>query len=439
MNFTTDYKLENFIINAKWENLPKDVQERLKGCFIDLTGALIAGSISPQFKVGLKMAETLFGLGDVAVVGSKKRFNFAGASTAMGHSSNAYDIDDGHNLTRAHPGTSFVGAVLASAYELDVTLKEFLTALLVAYETTIRSGVAIMDYYKYAHSSGTFGAIGSVVGVGKLKGYTKEQLNNVISVAEFNAPLVPGIRSVEYPSMNKDGVPFGVMTGILALIDHECGFEGNKNLLEAQEYKYLLEDLGEKYHLLDLYFKPYPCCRWAHPAIDAVVEIMANNNLTHQDVEKVVIKTFERATLLSKIQPKTPDEAQYNIAYPVASAVVYGDFGIDRVLEQNLTDKTVLDTMKKLSFEVDDEFDKAFPLKRICRAEIITKDGKKFVSEPKEPRGEAHEKVSNDWLTEKFYRITAPVIDSNKQQQIVNAILGDENIKIRKIVDLINE
>ena len=99
-------------------------------------------------------------------------------------------------------------------------------------------GVAIMDYYKYAHSSGTFGAIGSVVGVGKIYGYTKEQLNNVISIAEFNAPLVPGIRSVEYPSMNKDGVPFGVMTGVLALIDSECGFEGNKNLLESDEYKH---------------------------------------------------------------------------------------------------------------------------------------------------------------------------------------------------------
>ena len=210
-------------------------------------------------------------------------------------------------------------------------------------------------------------------------------------------------------------------------------------MTEAQLQKYLLEDLGEKYHLLDLYFKPYPCCRWAHPAIDAVVEIMANNNLTHQDVEKVVIKTFERATLLSKIQPKTPDEAQYNIAYPVASAVVYGDFGIDRVLEQNLTDKTVLDTMKKLSFEVDDEFDKAFPLKRICKAEITTKDGRTFISTPKEPRGEAHEKVSVEWLAEKFYRITAPVIDKQKQRKIIDLILGDENIKIRKIVDFINE
>ena len=439
MKFTTDYKLENFIIDTKWESLPKEVQNRMKGCFIDLVGALVSGSISPQFRVGLKMAETMFGSGDIAVIGSDKKFNFAGAATAMGHSSNAYDIDDGHNMTRAHPGTSFVGAVLSAAYEKDVDLKEFLTAMLVAYEVTIRSGAAIMDYYKYAHSSGTFGAIGSAVGVGKLYGFTKEQFNNVMSVAEFNAPLVPGIRSVEYPSMNKDGVPFGVMIGVLALVDSMCGFEGNKNLLEAEEYKHYLDDLGKKYQVMDLYFKPYPCCRWAHPAIDAVVEILENEGANYKDVEKVCIKTFERATLLSKIHPKTPDEAQYNIAYPVASALVYKDFGIERVLEENLSDKTVLDMMAKLSFEVDEELDKAFPAKRMCRAEITFKNGKVVTSAPKEPRGEAKDNVGIDWLSDKFYRITAPILSKEKQQKILSLILGDENVKIRTIVDYINE
>ena len=55
-----------------------------------------------------------------------------GAATAMGHSSNAYDIDDGHNITRAHHGTSFVGAILAAAYEKNLNISEFLTAMLVS-------------------------------------------------------------------------------------------------------------------------------------------------------------------------------------------------------------------------------------------------------------------------------------------------------------------
>ena len=439
MHFETDYRLENYILDTRWQDLPLNVQERLKGCFVDLMGALVIGSRSRQFDAGLRLAKSVFGSGDVAVVGSPETLSFAGAATAMGHSSNAYDIDDGHNITRAHPGTSFVGAILAAAYEKNVSRNEFLTAMLVAYETTIRMGAALMDYYNYAHSSGTFGAVGVAAGVGRLYGFSKEQLNNALSVAEFNAPLVPGIRSVEYPSMNKDGVPFGVMTGVLAVLDTMCGFTGNKHMLEADEYRHYVDDLGDKYQVMDLYFKPYPCCRWAHPAIDACITLMRDNDITADDIKSVTIHTFKRATLLSKIVPQTADEAQYNIAYPVASAIVYGDFGLTQVLEENLNNDKVIDMMRRLSFNVDDDLDARFPQERICRAEIITKDGKRYLSDECEPRGEAKENISVDWLCDKFNRITAPVLTSDGQEKLLRLITENDDLPIRTIVDTANQ
>ena len=439
MNFKTDYKLENYILGTNWQDLPCEVQERLKGCMIDLFGALIVGSKSQQFAAGLKLAKSVFGGGDIAVIGSGEHFSFAGASTAMGHSSNAYDIDDGHNITRAHPGTSFVGAILAAAYDKNVSRNEFLTALLVAYETTVRMGAALMDYYNYAHSSGTFGAVGVAAGVGRLFGFNKEQLNNALSVAEFNAPLVPGIRSVEYPSMNKDGVPFGVMTGVLAVLDTACGFTGNKHMLEADEYRHYVDDLGQKYQVMDLYFKPYPCCRWAHPAIDACLELISEHKISPSDIEKVTIHTFKRATMLSKIVPKTADEAQYNIAYPVASSIVYGDFGFTQVLEENLNDSTVIDMMSRLEFRVDDALDARFPAERICRAEIKTKQGDTYTSSECEPRGEAKENIGIDWLSDKFYRITGPVLSKQAQDKLLKLITQDNDLPIREIVDTTNK
>ncbi|MBR3592678.1 MAG: MmgE/PrpD family protein [Clostridia bacterium] len=439
MNFKTDYKLENYILNTNWQDLPQEVQDRLKGCMIDLFGALIVGSKSQQFAAGLKLAKSVFGGGDIAVIGSGEHFSFAGASTAMGHSSNAYDIDDGHNITRAHPGTSFVGAILAAAYDKNVSRNEFLTALLVAYETTVRMGAALMDYYNYAHSSGTFGAVGVAAGVGRLFGFNKEQLNNALSVAEFNAPLVPGIRSVEYPSMNKDGVPFGVMTGVLAILDTACGFTGNKHMLEADEYRHYLDDLGQKYQVMDLYFKPYPCCRWAHPAIDACLELISEHKISPSDIEKVTIHTFKRATMLSKIVPQTADEAQYNIAYPVASSIVYGDFGFTQVLEENLNDSTVIDMMSRLEFKVDENLDKRFPAERICRAEIKTKQGDTYISSECEPRGEAKENIGIDWLSDKFYRITGPVLSKDSQAILLKLITQDKDLPIREIVDTVNK
>ena len=70
MKYTTTYQTENFILNTTWESLPPDVQTRMQGCFIDLIGALVIGSRSQQFAVGLQLTETLYGTGDIPVIGS---------------------------------------------------------------------------------------------------------------------------------------------------------------------------------------------------------------------------------------------------------------------------------------------------------------------------------------------------------------------------------
>ena len=435
MKFVTDYKLESFLLDTRWEQLPENVQQRLRGCLLDLLGALISGSGSEQFRVGVATAKTLFQDGYIPAIGTKETFSATGAATAMGHSSNAYDIDDGHNLIRAHPGTSFIGGLLAAGYEKDIGATEFLTTLYVAYEATIRMGAAIMDYYQYAHSSGTFGAVGVVAGAGRIYGFTKEQMNNALSVAEFNAPLVPGIRSVEYPSMNKDGVPFGVMIGQLALQAGICGFTGNKNLLEAEEYRHYLDDLGEKHEVMNLYFKPYPCCRWGHPAIDACLAVMEEHRITAADIARVTVETFYKATQLSKGIPVSADEAQYNIAYPVASAIVNGGFSIAQV--EQTDDSKVHAMMEKLEFVCDPELDAQFPAKRLCRVRMALKDGREVVSGVHEPRGEAFENIGFDWLAEKFLRITGHQLTRDQQEELI-ADLRSDKWTVRSLIQKIN-
>lgn len=199
----------------------------------------------------------------------------------------------------------------------------------------------------------------------------------------------------------------------------------------ADEYNHYLDDLGIKYEIMDLYFKPNTCCRWAHPAIAACIGVLEKYNISHEDIAKVTIHTFYRATLLSKIVPQTVDEAQYNIAYPVAAALVYKDFGYAQVRKENLGDPKVVEMMKKLYFETDQKFDAQFPERRICRAEIITKDGRIFISDECEPRGEAKENIGIDWLSDKFRRITGPVFTQKGQETVLNMI-SCENLILSK-------
>lgn len=109
------------------------------------------------------------------------------------------------------------------------------------------------------------------------------------------------------------------------------------------------------------------------------------------------------------------------------------------MLEENLGNDKVIDMMKRLSFNVDSNLDARFPAERICRAEIITKDGKRYLSGECEPRGEAKENIGIDWLCDKFKRITAPVLTSDGQDNLLELITGDDDLSIRTIVDAANK
>jgi len=438
MKFVTDYKLEDYIINTKWEQLPELIRQRAVVCSIDLMMALLLGSKGKQFDAGVRLAELNCKEGNISIVGNERTFNFLGATIAMSHGSNSFDIDDGHNMIKGHPGTSFIAGIMAASLEKDVTYKEYLTTLVIAYEVTIRWALAEQEHYGYLHSTGTYGAFGTAAGVGRLYDLTREQLNNTLSIADFHAPLTPVMRSVQYPSMNKDGVPFGALVGAMAVQETLAGSTGYGHLLETQEFRHLVETLGDSYEIMNLYFKPYTCCRWAHPPIQACLDLMEKYSFLAKDIKQIIVHTFDSAAKLSKKIPQTTDEAQYNISYPIAAALVHGDLGYMQVRDEALDNPEVIEVMKCLSFVIDPEIESLFPEKRLARVDITLNDGTVLQSELYAAPGEASDKVDLEWITKKFIRITQPILSATTQEKLLALLKNDLDIPLRSIVDLVN-
>ena len=439
MEFITDYRTEQYALNTKWEDFPKDVHARAVMCGIDLMGALILGSYGGQFSAGKLLAGAMTLNGMIPVVGSDETYNLLGASIVMGHSSNSFDIDDGFNLIKGHPGTSFVAGTLAAALEKNVSYRDYLTTLAICYELTIRWALAMQDHYHFLHSTGAYGAFGTALGIGRLLGLNEKQLNNALSIADYHAPMTPVMRAVEYPSMNKDGVPFGALIGAMAVLETLSGTTGRTHLLELPEYSGYLDTLGEKYYIRDLYFKPYTCCRWAHQPILACQTLMQQHHFTHRDVAHVKVNTFDSAAKLSKCQPRDTDEAQYNIAFPVASALVHGDVGFLQIRDEALHDQDVLDMMERLEFAVDPEMERRFPEERLSWAEITLLDGTVFRSRVFAAPGEHTDPaLSLEWTMQKFCRVTSPVIGNIQQEQLLELLSEKLDAPMRQVVKQIN-
>lgn len=440
MVFNTDYRTERFAINSHWEQYPEVVKEHAIMSSLDLIMALILGSYGKQFESGEKLAQMMGMTGEIPVVGSVNTYNLLGATVVMGHASNSFDIDDGHRQIQGHPGTSFIGGVLAAAIENELFYKDFLSVVVVCYELTIRWALAMQKEYGFLHSTGTYGAFGTALGMGRILGFDEKQLNNALSIADYHAPLTPVMRAVEYPSMNKDGVPFGSLVGVMAVLETINGSSGKTHILEMPEYQEHLDNLGEVWHMLELYYKPYTCCRWAHQPIQAIIDLKNEFGFGYKQVKRVRINTFRSAARLSKIEPLTTDEAQYNIAWPVACALVFGDVGFQQIRDEALGNKSVVDMMKRLSFEVNPEMDALFPGKRLASVEIELRNGKQYKSRVYEAPGEMDDPdLDLGWIKKKFRRITRWMLDEDKQEEII-AMMTNPNLdmNMKEIVLKIN-
>ena len=225
----------------------------------------------------------------------------------------------------------------------------------------------------------------------------------------------------------------------MAALETLCGETGRTHLLELPEYEKYLDDLGSSYRIMELYFKPYTCCRWAHQPILACQTLMKRHGFDHTKVAHVKVNTFLSAARLSKIRPHGTDEAQYNIAWPVASALVFGDVGFQQVREEALNNQAVLDMMDRLEFAVDPEMDKEFPARRLAWMEITLNDGTAYCSDVYEAPGEPEDKELNlKWIGEKFKRITASMLTTGDQEKLLAVMMTGMNIPVREIVAKIN-
>lgn len=419
-----------------WDAVPPDVQHQAKRCLLDGLGALIAGTAAPPAAVVARVAETQFGGSEATMLVSGTRVSAAGAVLANGFAANALDIDDGYRLIKGHPGACVLPVILTAA-ELAPACsgRDFLTALVIGYELGIRAGRIRHACYTTYHASGSWGAVAGAAAAGRLLGLDDVALRHAMGIAEYHAPIAPMMKGIATPSMGKDGIGWGAMVAMLAVLAAGEGFTGIEPLYADTPEPSWIKRLGEDWQMRFLYFKPYAACRWAQPAVDGALKIKAEEDLDLDAIRSIRIASFEAACALRIQPPANTEEAQYNIAYPVAAALVDGEVGPGQVLPPRIFNPQILDLLSKVRTEVRPEYEAAFPSKTYAEVIIETTAGETFASGPITPRWEPPDTLPTDEaLEDKFSGLVVPVLGMSSCEALVAAIRSFERLPQAKML-----
>ena len=95
---------------------------------------------APAARIAADHAVAVYPGADATLLADGRRAGAVGAAFANGVLANVLDFDDGHRLTKGHPGAVVIPGALAVAQLVDATPTQLLEAVVVGYEVSIRAG-----------------------------------------------------------------------------------------------------------------------------------------------------------------------------------------------------------------------------------------------------------------------------------------------------------
>jgi 2-methylcitrate dehydratase PrpD len=440
--------VSNFVHTVRWQALPPAVQARIRLALLDTLGATLAGTLTPISAITAEYAAVTWPGDEAAILLHNQRSSAIGAAFSNGYAANGIDIDDCALYTKGHPGAQIFPTALALAESMELGGAAMMTAMVVGYEVAHRAARIWHATHEVYQACGSWGSVTCAAIAAHLIKLPPEQIHHALGIAEYHAPNLPMMRDIDDPAMVKHGIGWGTMTGITAAQLAARGFTGTPSLFGFEDYADWVADIGQHYIMADnIAWKGYACCAWDHAAMRAGEQLVAAHDIRVDEIARLDVEAPHVTLRLGTRIPITTEEAQFNLAWPLAALLLDGEVGPAQILEDRFDDPELLDLAGRITVVETDELNHLYRLAERgdlsgCYAAIVNitlKDGRTFRSDIVEgninfpQEGWDEERVEN-----KFRWLVGQVLDEARIDQLVEMVGRFEQVPdVRHLTRLI--
>ncbi len=423
------------VMETRYEDLPAETIAEAKRSLLNWAGVAIGAAYHPSMEKVLAVSKTLGTSRQASVLGRPEKVDLLFASLLNGMSSHIFDFDDTLLETVLHPSAPVYPAILAYAEHYGKTGKEVLEAFVIGCEVEARIAKCLYPshYWRGWHITGTAGTLGAAAAVAKLQGLDKERFSYALGIA---ATEPTGLREM-FGTMTKPYHPGkAAMNGLMAALLAEQGFTSSVNSLEAERgYGHVLSDepkfreindgWGETWEIVKNSYKPFASGIVTHPSIDGVIQIKEEHSLTTDQIEKIELQVHPLVKeLTGKENPQTGLEGKFSVFHCAAVGFLDGKAGVKQFTDERVLDSDVVSLRDKVKIKVDDQIeeDQVKLIVTLTSGDTL----RKFIEHA---LGSMDVPLSDKQLEDKFFDVTADVIDNSRQTNIIETVKTFENLK----------
>jgi 2-methylcitrate dehydratase PrpD len=431
-----------FAAETTWESLPVAVRRAAGRCLLDLTAVAAGGYPLPQASIVRDHVLARGARGTARVWFAGQSLAPADAAWVNATAIESLDAHDGHALTKGHAGVALLPGLLALYSRRPATAAtDLLASLVIGYELATRLGIAMHATAADYHSSGSWNAAAVAVAGAAALGGRGETLLHAGGIAEYFGPRGSMMRCIAEPSMVKDSSGWGCRVGVDAAELALAGFTGGPAELIAgpvrgnatdpalaETVARLWADLGTRWRITEQYFKPYPVCRWAQPAVEAVRTLQRSHEVKPADIREITVGTFAAAVSLATVRPADTEQAQYSLPFAVAAALHADTLGAAQVSGRAIADPDILALADKIVLAEAPAYSACFPEVRRADATIVLNDGTRLeiagVAARGDPGDPQSDPLSDAEIDAKFTSLVAPLLGAEGARRLREDLAG---------------
>jgi 2-methylcitrate dehydratase PrpD len=412
---------------------------------LDTLSCMASGARTGTAAKALASARAAGGRGPCTAFGAGE-LTPAHAAYYYGVAGHCEELDDSELIGSTHPSTVLFAALLTLAEVRKATVNHVLDAYAAGLATIVHVGRALGfgHYQKGWHATSTLGPMGAGCACARLLRLDARGTAAAIAIGSSRAA---GMRLQFETDTKSAHVGFAAQAGLEAALHAEAGLTASDLVWDAPG------------GLLDLYGdgtgpgfsapptgalevprgmlarKAYPCCHYAHRAIEAARSL----EVSWPDIVSGVVSLPEPyARVVDKTAPTSPSEARFSVLYCVACALIDAQVDGTSFTERALARPEVRGLTAKLCLEqrpVPADIEDLSPA-HPDRVTLRLCDGRTVQAEQAHTPGGPSLPLEQEDVVEKALRcFVAGGISEASARQVSDAILAlPEDLSIRALL-----
>jgi 2-methylcitrate dehydratase len=438
---TLQQRLTDYACGLTYETLPPEIVHAAKVRVVDTLGSLIGGFFEEPARIARNVVAAMPNPAGVSVIGTRMKASPEMAAFVNGATARAAELNDIYHWPHAFGGhpSDVLTPVLAAAESVQASGRDFITAVVLAYEIYLRFSDVFRNVdMGFDHTN--LCTLGTAVASGKLLGLSRQQLSHCISMAAVPNVILRQVRSDHYSMWKAVASGQAGRAGVFAAILAKAGMEGPHLPFEGKagwcghvaREKLTLQGLGgtnaEPFKIIHSLIKHRASCGTTISSIIAAEKVAPIANV--ERVSKVTVEVYKKAkdrvgTGEHRWNPDCRETADHSIPYVVAAALMDGTVTPRSFDDAHLWNPKLRALIHKIEVVPNEDYTKGYvkmPVEHRTRVTVVTDTGERMSGETGADADDLSTPKSDAQIVTKFRGLTEEFIGAKRVTAILDRL-----------------